>query len=621
MNITNKARTCSRMFMCSLLFSITMLSSAEPLKEFQLCNGSIKVTDITGKPVKDVAVYGYCKELDLLWPRTPDNQYSLAWGQEFFARTNDEGTVRAEVPNGKWFFCAVGHIENNTILATDLLTEITADFSLTLSPELTIKSTYGLSPESHPNTDCVLSKLFITHSPVPLYVQVPVGEMEEIVFQTMRTLPFGIWGQGSTGDKSTVGVFDFGKLKEGRNRPESLNQILFDGDKDLSFDLKWTRRWRDGLADSVKINAGQRFSISNGKFSIGYKRQVGDLWCDFVSKYCNFSGQGKEILKINDNLRIDIWTQQKDEKSLVQLFAVDDNGFHIKQFYNNDGNQLKFDAMMKQGTQVLKSASYPRDMSFVFEDFKLTGKETWNFSIPLVAFKDKWFAKTPFVEPSGRFFTMKVPADLTSYAVNYLEQLDDISKRMQLVSGRKKQVSRTQLILNIESRTTGEVHGKNIATANHVFFRDFPIQRHSFPHEMAHNFGFLHGGLQEAVVDIVRSDSEFIIYGQESKWLFIDRMNDRNRKESWYPYTAIYMWGYSRGGQRFLHLLSKFEPSLLKEGETKGFSKEEIIGPMFCVFLKRDMFEISSKYGLCKDKSRYDEALKLIKGYLSLNRS
>ena len=88
-------------------------------------------------------------------------------------------------------------------------------------------------------------------------------------------------------------------------------------------------------------------------------------------------------------------------------------------------------------------------------------------------------------------------------------------------------------------------------------------------------------------------------------------MNDRKRNEKWYPYTAIYLWGYSQGQNEFLRALSRFEPSLLKEGKEKGFSKEEITSAMFSVFLERDMFDISAKYGLCSDRSRYDGAFTL----------
>ena len=216
---------------------------------------------------------------------------------------------------------------------------------------------------------------------------------------------------------------------------------------------------------------------------------------------------------------------------------------------------------------------------------------------------------------------MKVPADLTSYSVNYLEMLDAFSEKMQHICGRKKKNTQTLLNLKIKSETSATYGGKYINMANQALLRDFPLQKHAFPHEMAHNFGLRHGGLQETVVEVSRSASGFIIYGQESKWLFIDRMNDINRKESWYPYTAIYLWGYSQGGPEFLRLLSRFEPDLLAEGAKKGFSKEEITATMFCAFLNRDMFEISSKYGLCSDRNRYKEALRLVRRRLAPYRS
>ena len=518
-----------------------------------------------------------------------------------------------QVPKGKWQFCAIGLADNGQVLCTEGVVDVNDVFAITMKPEIVINGSYGLNTASRPDTDFLLSKLFIMHAPLPLYVQVPVSETKEIVFQTNSKHSLNFWGQGHTEDNKTAFVFNFGKIRDGRNRPSSLNGIVFEGEIRKPFDLKIIGRWHEGLSDTVNIGPYQKFMISNGEFSIGYKRQVGGLWCDFVSKYCNFSGAQKEILKISDGLRVNIWTQQMDEKALVQFFLIDDNGFHVKRFYDKDGNPLNFDAAVKQGTRISKGTPHPRDMAFAFEKLKLTGKETWSFSIPLGVLKDKWFSKSPFVEPSGRFFTMKVPADLTSYSVNYLAQLDEFSKKMITICGRRKQIDRTLLNLSIEGGTSASLSGKAYNTANHVLFRDFPIQRHSFPHEMAHNFRLNHGGLQELVVEVSRSATGFVIYGQESKWLFIDRMNDKKRNERWYPYTAIYLWGYSQGGTSFLRLLSRFEPDLFAEGAKKGFTKEEMTAAMFCAFLNRDMFEISSKYGLCSDRSRYKEALRLVR--------
>ena len=124
-----------------ILLILTLLSKHSlgiPLKEFQLFNGSIKVTDISGKPVQDVAVYGYCEQLHLIWPRTPDNQYTFAWKQDYFAKTDNKGIVSAEIPRGEWKFVAVGLTEAKQILCVRNTVEVNDQFSITLTPDIVI---------------------------------------------------------------------------------------------------------------------------------------------------------------------------------------------------------------------------------------------------------------------------------------------------------------------------------------------------------------------------------------------------------------------------------------------------------------------------------------------------
>ena len=103
-------------FVCSTLLLMDTLSRAEPMPEFHLYSGSIRVSDISGHPVKGVAVYGYCEDLHLIWPRTPDNQYTLAWKQDYFARSDEKGEVQTEVPRGEWTFVAVGLTQVGEVL-------------------------------------------------------------------------------------------------------------------------------------------------------------------------------------------------------------------------------------------------------------------------------------------------------------------------------------------------------------------------------------------------------------------------------------------------------------------------------------------------------------------------
>src|ERR1039458_1938458 len=83
-----------------------------PLPQFRYQTIHISLCDLSGKPVPSAYVYGYCKDLNLLWPRSDVRemlyeQSPLGHPQLTEVLGND-GQITAKVPLSHWNFMAVG---------------------------------------------------------------------------------------------------------------------------------------------------------------------------------------------------------------------------------------------------------------------------------------------------------------------------------------------------------------------------------------------------------------------------------------------------------------------------------------------------------------------------------
>src|SRR6266487_5050577 len=75
------------------------------LAEFAYRELSVRLTDAEGKPVGGASIYGFCRELNLIWPRRDEDvseRNSVIWQESFLDKTGADGRAKVIVPPGKW---------------------------------------------------------------------------------------------------------------------------------------------------------------------------------------------------------------------------------------------------------------------------------------------------------------------------------------------------------------------------------------------------------------------------------------------------------------------------------------------------------------------------------------
>ena len=209
------------------------------------------------------------------------------------------------------------------------------------------------------------------------------------------------------------------------------------------------------------------------------------------------------------------------------------------------------------------------------------------------------------VEVISRSFHIKVPKPLERHAGNILAQAETLARNMEAVSGRRRTSTATDInIIPGRSGATGEFSGKTITIGTRPLFADTPALDHSIVHELAHNYGFHHGGFMELVVEVIRCGDAEQISQQAAKWMFIDRMNGLHRKEVLYHDTGLYLYCYARGGKRLLQFLLANEPIARKNLAQQGFSDDETTVGLLNVALENDITPTCLAYGLSATPAR-----------------
>src|SRR4051812_10917488 len=101
------------------LLNVTKSSAAATLTEFAYREFTVSVTQADGRPCAGVTLYGFCRELNLVWPRRDkefEGRNDVLWHDSYLAKTGADGRARVIVPPGKWGFFAAGRTVDGSII-------------------------------------------------------------------------------------------------------------------------------------------------------------------------------------------------------------------------------------------------------------------------------------------------------------------------------------------------------------------------------------------------------------------------------------------------------------------------------------------------------------------------
>src|ERR1700761_3005915 len=79
-----------------LVFGVScqLVTAAGTLPEFAYHEVHLKFTQADGKPVTNASIYGWCRELNLIWPRR-DQEFKgrngVLWDDSFLGKTGSDG--------------------------------------------------------------------------------------------------------------------------------------------------------------------------------------------------------------------------------------------------------------------------------------------------------------------------------------------------------------------------------------------------------------------------------------------------------------------------------------------------------------------------------------------------
>ena len=615
----------------ALLVSVFAASAtpAEALDEFAYRKIQVAFLDIDGSPVSGASVYGYCRNLHLLWPRINDHQYSKPWQESYLGNTGQAGILSGQVTSGRWAFVACGLSAGNHVVAgwTDF-EPLPRDGQIRIRPKVIRKWSFTI-PDTGQSSDGLVrhQRLFIRPKHVPIFIPVSIPSQDVITFELPASASFELWGQGAGIARTPAFVLNWGQMDSNtsdgeRKLPGQVAILNFQGRRGRA-SLSWSRPWDHSLTGTVPIIIPSRMLLSPGAYCLGYRWPFGSRIADFVARRYDLGGGDEKTLRFDRELKAGLSVQKESTKVLARLFVVDENAHSLRRILSSDDKPLPFDgfAVTETGHHKARQTS-PGELLFEVVGADDADKGQWRIAVPLPSIYRQTFQAAEGKVIHSRHFRMNIPMVLEDVAANHLAQLDELEDRMRAVSGRRKRRhAETQMKVYVHRRGSSATHdGAYIRIGAKIFFRDLPAMAHDFIHELAHNFSLTHGGLQETIVEASRFTGPEILSGQASKWLFIDRMNGIKKKEGWYPNTGFYLYCYSQGGPPFLLFMAANEITIRTELGKQGFSKAETVAALAAIALQRDLSKISCTYGMCRSPERYAQALQAVQKIVKLNK-
>jgi len=616
---------------------------SEGLPEFAYQNLSLRVVRADGKPVAGALVYGFCRDLNLLWPRGEQNdteRNSWVWEDSFLEKTDKAGQASIKVPPGKWGFYALGRSDDEESHA---IVAAWSDFRVRHSEEmvqLTAGATRGWTLTTAHGDPLKASQIFLRPEGFPVWLPVGMEPGAEGVNIAGSAGAVEMWACGNAGETTPGFVLDFGKLSSTRANGKltaiGKTATLNCTGGDASCRLMWDRYQGLGLRGEIALAPNAKVLLSSEPLSIGYRRPVpGGLTGVFSKRLYSVSTGETGTLNLSSPLTT----------ALEQSFAAsDDNGarkLDARLFVLDGNGQLVIEALDKENKPVPFSAKltiggreYPapavhvarRHEEKILENFSVVSADVgglqsdkgaaWEFiSPPGLLSEPKVSANEtgPAVTVSGMTFKTEVPRALARSAQDVLLQADLLGRLMDQASGRVRRHTPTDITLNAQSGASAGHNGEHMTMGSSLLYSDPILNHHAFLHELGHNYGYTHGGLMETVVEATRCGPNPQISQQPVKWMFFDRMNGIQNKETGYPESGMYFYFFAQGGMPFLRFISINEQQVIRQLENQGFSDDELRAAVCSVALHRDVGPIFRQYGLNAPAEKVEQAMKVVR--------
>jgi len=611
------------------------------LPEFAYQKVTLNVVQADGSPVAGATIYGFCTNLNLVWPRAmTDAQWSETniWHRSYFGKTDKNGKIEATIPPGKWAFMATAHLPGNTPKALVVWTnylEPKPGESIRLAPAI-VKNWSFCAPNGQ-----VLEPKQLFFKPQGLPIWMPVGaEPSDQPWQVeLSAGNVNVWGEADAIGAMPGFALSWGMLSnlipDGKIRlPGNTVQVDFKGG-DGRAQLRWSSLHNYALDGQINLAKNAKVVISPGDFTLGYRRTVAE-------KYTGTFVGGFFPLKANDQLAFDLdapltavldqslpatpTPQEEVEEAVTgemknalsaQLYLVDGSGHLLSELDDATGAPVKFSASvmvagkkysaeagadktaLEDGGQTLFSANVATTMG--------VDQAVWNITGPPGVLPTNQFVPAKLVMVKSATFQVSVPEILAAQVRNILNEAEITAQTMAQASNRQRAVTPTTLhVVPGHHGASASHNGTSISIGTKIFFTEELVLRHDFVHELGHNFAFTHGGLHETNNEVTRSYAAEQISEQPAKWMFLDRMNGLKHKEVSYHNTGLYLYCYAQGGLPFLHYISLNEYAVIKG--LKDFTADEVETAVLGLALNRDMTAICAAYGLKVTSERVAQA-------------
>jgi len=594
-----------------------------------------------GNPVAGASIYGFCRDLNLIWPRPVDDRQWAGpdvWLHSYLGQTDANGKIHAKIPPGAWSFFAAASLPGDSPTALVVWSDFREPApgeTIQLAPTARKTWTFCL-----PNGMAASPKqLFFKPVGLPIWIPVTGTDSSQPWQVELSAGRFELWGTADATAAQPGFVLAWGTLNDktpdGKILPPGKTALLeFKGGGGRS-QLAWSSWYNFGLEGSVALAKDAKIGISPGDYALGYRRPFpGGLMGTFAGEFVSLKATDHRTFDLDTPLTAalqqdlrtpsakDEGTDEADasdqDKLYAQLFLVDGNGQLLVDLENNDGQPARFTASAKIAGLRVGAKSAPDKRGEISGNQTLfvanvtgspaTDQTTWDISGPPGILPAGPFVPAKLVDINSGTFKIAVPAILEAHAKTILAQAEVTAAAMDAATGLQRHVTPTKLSITPAHLGGAALHdGSLISMGTKLLYSDSLILQHTFVHELGHNFGFTHGGLHETSNEVTRSTGAAQISNQTAKWMFLDRMNGIERKEIGYHNTGLYLYCYAQGGEPFLLFISHHEYAAIK-ALSKDYTADEVETAVLGLALNRDMTEICQAYGLKVTPARVAQA-------------
>jgi hypothetical protein len=629
-------------FLCLSAAVLRTAFASGTLPEFAYREINLTVAAADGKPVTGAAIYGFCPELNLVWPRRDrefEKRNDVLWDESFLGRTDANGRAKAVLPPGKWGFFAVGRGpgSNGTIVAawTDFRARTNGEeirLAPTLSRHWTLCSAEGAELEP--------KRIFLKPDNYPAWIPIDAKSAAQV---EITAGGFQMWAAGDAQANHPGFALGWGALSE-----KTASGKLLAGKAALvqckggvgQARLFWYCQGNFGLEGELNLCHDANVWMTGGTFTLAYRHPVTrGLSGFFVGQSYELRPGGSTSLSMGNalspGLDVAVSARKKDGHILLeaQLYLVDANGHLLAGLRDEADHPVKLEAAVNCNSRRFAAHSAVRasksaegdepepllagkfeETAFVADLGKLKpeGEPAWEFTAPTGGLAPLRLAKSERLQVASGTFKTDVPRVIERAAQNLLAQLEALASDMDQVAGRKRRVENTKLTMVPGRGGAVSAHnGSGTTIGCSLMFYDTPRLGHTLVHELGHNYGFHHGGLHETVVEVCRCAGGAQLSQQPAKWQFLDRMNGLASPavpSPNYPNTGLYLYCYAQGGMKFLHFMTAHEYAVTARLLQQDYTNDEATAALLGLALDRDMTLICGNYGLSVTTERVGQA-------------